>query len=199
VPADQHEARRRDVIISSHMSMAARIARGFAGRGEELDDLTQVAMLELVIAAARFDPTRGASFAQYASPCIVGGLKKHFRDNGWRLHITRRMQELHLQTSRAIPGLTQMLGRTPTVADLAIHQSLSEKDTRDGMDSGLAYQTRSLNVPAGDGEDGEIGQLLGGPDARLEAVPDRHTLARLIAGLPARCGRSRYWALARSC
>jgi RNA polymerase sigma-B factor len=184
--ADQLHAKQRDSLIVSHMAMAARTARTFAGRGEDLEDLTQVAMLELVRAAGRFDPARRVTFAQYAFPCIIGALKKHFRDNGWSLHIPRRMQELHLQTSRAIPALTHLLGRNPTVTDLAIHLHLSEKDTRDGMESRLAYKTWSLNLPAGDGEDGELGQLLGGLDDRLEAVPDRHTLAQHMAGLPAR-------------
>jgi RNA polymerase sigma-B factor len=184
--ADQKLARQRDDLIALHMPMAARIARSFAGRGLELDDLTQVAMLELVKVAGRFDASHGATFAHYAYPCIVGAVKRHFRDNGWSLHITRRMQELHLQTRRAIPDLSQLLGRTPTVPDLAIHLKLSEKDTRDGLHSRLAYKTRSLNLPLGDDDDGELGHLLGGPDSHLEAVPDRHALAQCVAGLPAR-------------
>jgi len=102
------------------------------------------------------------------------------------MHITRRMQELYLQTSRAIPGLTQLLGRTPTVPDLAVHLHLSEKDIRDGLHSGFAYQTRSLDQPAVDGGDGTFGQLLGGLDRRLEAVPDRHALAQYVGMLPER-------------
>ncbi|HZM84395.1 MAG TPA: sigma-70 family RNA polymerase sigma factor [Candidatus Limnocylindrales bacterium] len=184
--AGQHDAHQHDVLIISHMPMAARIARGFAGRGQETDDLTQVAMLELVKAATRFDPARGVDFAQYAYPCIIGGLKKHFRDNGWSLHITRRMHDLYLQTSRAIPGLTQLLGRAPTITDLAVHLHLSEQDTRDGINTSLAYTTHSLNAPAGDGEDTELGQLLGEPDPRLESVTDRHLLGQHLALLPNR-------------
>jgi len=184
--AASYGADRHAVLVAAHMPMAARIARGFAGRGEELDDLTQVAMLELVKAATRFDPARGVDFAQYAYPCIIGGLKKHFRDNGWSLHLTRRMQDLYLQTSQAIPGLTQTLGRTPTITDLAVHLHLSKQDTRDGVNSSLAYTTRSLNTPAVDGEDTELGQLLGDVDARLESVTDRHLLGQHLALLPNR-------------
>jgi RNA polymerase sigma-B factor len=184
--ADQKLARQRDDLITLHMPMAKRIARSFAGRGLELEDLTQVAMLELVKVAGRFDASHGAAFAHYAYPCIVGAVKKHFRDNGWGLHVTRRVQELHLQTSRAIPDLTQLLGRTPTVPDLAIHLHLSEKDAREGLHGRLAYKTRSLDQPANGDGDGELGQLLGGLDGRLEAVPDRHALAQCVAGLPAR-------------
>jgi RNA polymerase sigma-B factor len=166
--------------------MASRIARSFAGRGEDLDDLTQVAMLELVKAASKFDPARGVAFAQYAYPCIAGGVKKHFRDNGWSLRITRRMQELHLQTSRATPALAQLLGRHPTITDLAAHLNLSEIDARDGVQSGLAYSTKSLNAPVGDSEDTELGQLLGALDKRLESVPDRHLVGVHVAVLPSR-------------
>lgn len=175
-----------DVLIAAHMAMAARIARGFAGRGEDLDDLTQVAMLELVRAAARFDPARGVEFARYAYPCILGGVKKHFRDNGWGVRVTRRTQELHLQTSRAIPWLAQMLGRTPTIADLAAHLHLSESDTRDGVNGGLAYSTRSLSTPISGDDDIELGQRLGGLDPHVESVPDRHLLDQHVACLPAR-------------
>jgi RNA polymerase sigma-B factor len=122
----------------------------------------------------------------YARPCIVGGIKRHFRDNGWSVHITRRMQELHLQTSRAIPRLTQTLGRTPTIADLAAHLRLSERDTRDGVNSSLAYRTQSLSTPASDNDDTELAQLVGGLDRRIESVPDRHLLGQHVAYLPAR-------------
>jgi len=179
-------ADQRAVLVAAHMPMTARIARGFAGRGEELDDLIQVAMLELVKAATRFNPARGVDFAQYAYPCIIGALKKHFRDNGWSLHITRRMQELYLQTSQAIPGLTQLLGRTPTITDLAVHLHLSEQDTRDGINTSLAYTTHSLNAPAGDGEDIRLNEYLGKLDARLESVTDRHVLGQHLALLTRR-------------
>ncbi|WP_117215885.1 sigma-70 family RNA polymerase sigma factor [Allorhizocola rhizosphaerae] len=185
-PTIAHDANQRAALVTAHMPMAARIARGFAGRGEELDDLTQVAMLALVKAATRFNSARGVDFPNYAYPCIVGSLKKHFRDNGWSLHITRRMQELHLQTSQAIPGLTQTLGRVPTITDLAVHLHLSEQDTRDGVHSRLAYTTRSLNTPAAVGEDTELGELLGDLDARLESVTDRHLLSQCLDLLPSR-------------
>ena len=177
-------ARRRDELVAAYMPMAARIARGFVGRGQDLDDLTQVAMLELVRAASRFDPVLGFAFAQYAHPCIIGGLKKHFRDNGWSLHITRRMQELHLQTSRTLPGLTQHLGRHPTIAELAIHLHLSETDARDGVDAGRAFNTQSINAPTRDEQGLELAEILGALDPRLESAPDRLMLAQYTAVLP---------------
>ncbi|HCT75047.1 MAG TPA: B/F/G family RNA polymerase sigma-70 factor [Micromonosporaceae bacterium] len=173
-------------LIATHMPMATRIAHTFAGRGEDLDDLIQVAMLELVKAVSRFDSTRGVTFAHYAYPCIVGGIKKHFRDNGWSVHVPRRMQELHLRISRAAPGLTQTLGRPPKICDLAAHLNLSEQDTRDGFHTRLAYKTLSLSLPVREGDEAELGQIFGSLDEHLESVPDRHSLALQVATLPRR-------------
>jgi RNA polymerase sigma-B factor len=184
--ADQRRARLRDELIASHMAMAARLAGSFAGRGQDADDLTQVAMLELIKAASRFDPARGATFAQYATPCILGGLKRHFRDTGWKLRVRRRTQDLYLLTNRAIPALTQRLGRTPTIRELATHLHLSEEDTREGINSRLAYRTFSLDLPVIDNDEPQIGYMLGDRDEYLEAVPDRQTLAAHVASLPAR-------------
>ncbi|GIH03590.1 hypothetical protein Rhe02_16570 [Rhizocola hellebori] len=183
---DMGSAQRRQDLIASHIPMATRVARSFGGRGEDLDDLIQVALLELVKAASKFDPARGVAFAQYAYPCIAGGVKKHFRDNGWSLRVARRTQELHLQTSHAIPALTQLLGRHPTVTDLAAHLHLSEVDAREGVQGGLAYSTRSLNSPVGDSENTEPGLLIGGLDERIESVPDRLLLGVHMAVLPRR-------------
>jgi RNA polymerase sigma-B factor len=185
--ADQDKARQREANIAEHMPMAARLARTFTGRGEDLDDLTQVAMLGLIKAAGRFDDTRGVTFAQYAYPCIVGELKKHFRDSAWSLHLTRRMQELHLQVNKASAALTQQLGRTPTVADLAAHLQLSEEDVMAGQNCAGAYHTRSLDTPA-TSESGaaDLGELLGGNDEDMEAVPDRVALRQHIRDLPER-------------
>ncbi|WP_040392532.1 SigB/SigF/SigG family RNA polymerase sigma factor [Catelliglobosispora koreensis] len=175
------------VSIADHMPMAARLARSFAGRGEDLDDLTQVAMLGLVKAAKRFDPERGVSFAQYAYPCILGELKKHFRDSAWSLHLTRRMQELHLQVNKATAALTQQLGRTPAPADIATHLGLTEEEVHEGLNCAAAYQTRSLESPvSSDGTTAELGQLIGKHDEHLESVPDRYALRKHIKELPER-------------
>jgi RNA polymerase sigma-B factor len=184
--ADQHQAGQRNDLIVSYMPMAARIAHSFARRGQDPEDLNQVAMLELVGAAGRFDPSRGVAFAHYAYPCIVGAVKRHFRDNSWNMHVTRRMQELQLQTRRAAPGLTQLLGRTPTVPDLAKHLDLSEKDVRDGLQTGLAYKAWSLDQPTTGAGESELSQLLGHLDRRLESVPDRHVMSQYLTRLPDR-------------
>jgi RNA polymerase sigma-B factor len=183
----------RHATIQSHMPLAQRLARTFQGRGEDIDDLSQVAMLGLIKAADRFDPQRGVAFEKFAVPTILGELKKHFRDSAWSLHVTRRMQELHLEISRAQPVLTQELGRSPTVSDLAAYLGLTEREVLTGLDCGAAYNTRSLNSPV-NVDDGatELGELLGDADEQMESVPDRQALRQHVAELPERHQRILY-------
>jgi RNA polymerase sigma-B factor len=190
---DQERAKLRETAIQTYMPLASRLARSFHGRGEDLDDLMQVAMLGLIKAVDRFDPERGVAFSKFAVPTILGELKKHFRDSAWSLHVTRRMQELHLQISRAQPALTQELGRSPSVADIAKHLEISEAEVLAGMECGGAYNTRSLNSPV-TVDDGaiELGQLIGAPDDRMESVPDRQALRQHVSELPAREQRILY-------
>src|SRR4029453_5273873 len=114
-------------------------APGGGGRyrntGESFDDLIQVATVGLILAIDRFDPSRGIPFKHFATPTITGELKRHFRDKGWGVKVSRRMQELYHEVRITEPQLAQCLGRMPTTADLAAHLSLSEDDVlaaRDG-------------------------------------------------------------------
>jgi RNA polymerase sigma-B factor len=175
------------------MPLARRLARSFSGRGEDLDDLTQVAMLGLVKAARRFDPKRGIAFPKFAVPTILGELKKHFRDTAWSLHVTRRLQELHLEIGKVQPSLTQELGRAPSAADLATRLGVTETEVHAGMNCGEAYNTRSLNAPVTVDEGAvELVHLIGEADGRLESVPDQLSLRHHVAELPPRERRILY-------
>jgi RNA polymerase sigma-B factor len=177
----------RDELICSYLPFARRLARRFSGRGESLDDLTQVATVGLIKSVDRFDINRGIPFANFAGPTVVGELKRHFRDKGWSVRVSRRMQELHLEISRAYTDLAQELGRSVTVADVAARLRIDEDDVLAGLECGSAYATRSLNSAVGTEDGGiELGELIGEPDEQIESLADRQALHQLIQELPER-------------
>jgi RNA polymerase sigma factor (sigma-70 family) len=108
-----------DDLISANLGLAHQLARRFANRGEPHDDLVQAASLALIKAVDRFDPERGSSFRTFAVTSIVDELKRHFRDRGWAVRAPRRIQELYLELGHHIEELSQQLGGSPTVAELA--------------------------------------------------------------------------------
>lgn len=187
LPAEHPErVRLRGDVISAYAPLATRVAKRFQRRGEELDDLTQVAVLGLIKAVDRFDPERGVHFVHYAVPTMLGELKRHFRDRGWAVRVNRNLQELHLRITRAIPELSQMLQSTPTPADLAAYLGVEESDVLEGMRCAGAYATRSLNDLVPGNEDTELGELLGDEDHQLQLVPDRLALREVVQCLPER-------------
>ena len=115
----------REELILAHMNLVRYLARKFANRGEPLEDLTQVGMIGLMNAIDRFDPSRGIRFATYATPTIVGEIRRYFRDWGWAVKVPRRLQELSLAANKAIDQLTQQLNRPPTVRELAKEMEIS--------------------------------------------------------------------------
>ena len=177
----------RDRLIELYVPLAEYLARRLRNRGEQLDDLIQVANLGLIKSVDGYDATRGAAFTSYAIPMIVGELKRHFRDKGWDVRVPRRLQELRLEITKASGNLAQQLGRSPTVADIAAHLGVSEEDVIEGLDSGHAYRALSLQAPvAGEEPTTELVDLIGDIDPDLENVEDREALRPLIARLPQR-------------
>lgn len=118
-PDDPRRAETRNRLTTLHLPLAEHLARRFAGRGEPYEDLVQVATIGLIKAIDRYDPTRGAEFSTYATPTILGEIKRWFRDKGWAIRVPRRLQELRLSISSATTELLQQLGRSPTIAELA--------------------------------------------------------------------------------
>ncbi len=184
---DPRRVQLRERVIEACVPLARRVASRFAHRGEELEDLTQVALVAAIKAVDRFDSERGGSFLHYVLPTMTGEVKRHFRDRGWMMRVQRQLQELHLQISRAVPGLTQQLGRVPTAADLSEHLGVSVAQVGAGMDCARAYRAFSLNAPVRTGDaDVELGELVGGVDTDLESVPERQALWQAVGKLPAR-------------
>jgi RNA polymerase sigma-B factor len=186
-PADPARIQLREQIIYRCMHVARREAGRYRHAGESMDDLVQVATVGLIHAVDRFDITRGVPFRHFAVPTITGELKKYFRDKGWSVRVSRRVQELHQEVSRAEPELAQRLCRTPTVADLANHLHLSERDVLAARTGAAAYRARSLNWRVQDDDDAaELGDLLGIEDRDLEGIADREALRQALRTLPQR-------------
>jgi RNA polymerase sigma-B factor len=184
---DPSRGRIRDELVQGHLPLVEYLARRFAGRGEPLDDLVQVATIGLIKAVDRFDPERGVEFSTYATPTIAGEIKRHFRDKGWAVRVPRRLQELKLSLTRASSDLTQTLGRAPTVAELAAQLNLTEEEILEGLESAHAYSTVSLDAPDSDDDDGPaVADSLGMVDDALEGVEYRESLKPLLEALPPR-------------
>src|SRR5881392_2387492 len=151
--AQSRDPQLRDTLIEAHLGLAEYLARRFSNRGEPLDDLVQVASVGLLKAVDRFDPERGLEFSTYATPTIVGELKRHFRDKGWAVRVPRRVQELHLRLGKVVSSLSQDQGRSPTIGEIAERAGASEEEVLEAMEAGRAYRFASLDAPGGSGED----------------------------------------------
>ncbi|MGB7982692.1 MAG: RNA polymerase sigma factor SigF [Candidatus Nanopelagicales bacterium] len=188
---DAHDPQRtavRDELVTMHLPLAGFLARRFRDRGESIDDLTQVATIGLIKAVDRFDLDRGVEFSTFASPTIVGEVKRHFRDKGWAIRVPRRLQELRISIGRATAELGQESGRSPTVAELAAHLGITDEEVLEGLESAQAYSTLSLDAGSSDSED-EVSALadsLGAEDPGIDEVETRATLHPLVATLPPR-------------
>lgn len=183
----------RKKVAAAWMPVAERLARRFRNKGENHEDLVQVAALGMVKAVDRYDPSRGCAFESFAIPTVVGELKRHFRDHLWSLHVPRRLQELRNRTRSARTELLQELdGRGPTVSELAGHTGLSEEEVAMGMEAQEAYNTVSLDAPIPGLEDFSLSDTIGGPDRAMDLVENRESLKPLIAGLPERERRILY-------
>ena len=184
---DPERARIRATLVELHLPLVEYLARRFRNRGEWLDDLTQVATIGLIKSSDRFDLERGVEFSTYATPTIVGEIKRHFRDKGWAVRVPRRLQELKLSLTKAIGDLAQREGRAPTVSELAAHLQMSEEEVLEGLESANAYSTVSLDAPdSGDEDAPAVADSLGMIDDALEGVEYRESLKPLLERLPPR-------------
>ena len=183
----EERQRIRGELVELHLPLVEYLARRFRNRGEWLDDLTQVATIGLIKSIDRFELSRGVEFSTYATPTIVGEIKRHFRDKGWAVRVPRRLQELKLALTKAISDLAQRLGRAPTVAELAAHLQMSEEEVLEGLESANAYSTVSLDAPdSGDEDAPAVAESLGMLDDALEGVEYRESLKPLLERLPPR-------------
>ena len=174
----------RDSLVHLHLPLVEHCARRFRNRGEPFEDLVQVGTIGLIKAVDRFETDRGVEFSTYATPTIIGEIKRHFRDKGWAIRVPRRLQELRLQIGGATSELTQKLGRSPTPRELAEAIGCTVEEIVEGIESSHAYATLSLDA-SDDSDDGPPAMLatLGRLDANIEHVEVRESLKPLLDGL----------------
>jgi RNA polymerase sigma-B factor len=179
----------REELVVAHLNLVRFLAMKFVNRGEPLDDLVQVGTLGLLKAIDRFDTERGVEFTTYATPTIVGEIKRHFRDKGWAVKVPRRLQELNQSVNRSIDALAIELGRSPTVAELAEKLNASEEEILEAQELGQAYNLLSLDSEVGgdgDKKSQTLADTVGMTDAGMELLEDRANLERAFHVLTGR-------------
>jgi RNA polymerase sigma-B factor len=161
------------------MSLVRSLARRYSYRGEQLEDLVQIGAIGLIKAIDRFDLSRGVELTTYATPNIIGEIKRHFRDKGWSVRVPRGLQELNVQLSRLVEQLTVQLSRSPTIPELAKAAGVEEEEVLEALESGRAYTSLSLSVGGGGGDDDDLDPLesLGTEEHQYEVSEDRAVLA----------------------
>ena len=186
---EEGDLQAREKLIEQYMSLVRSLARRYSYRGEQLEDLVQIGAIGLIKAIDRFDLDRGVELTTYATPNIIGEIKRHFRDKGWSVRVPRGLQELNVQLSRLVESLTVQLGRSPTIPELAKAAGVEEEAALEALESGRAYSSLSLSVGGGGGdgdEDIDPMESIGTEEHQFEVSEDRAVLAPGFAVLDER-------------
>ena len=177
----------RNELVEAHRGLAASIANDYRGRGVELDDLVQIAMLGTLKAVERFDPDRGIPFSSFASRTVNGEIKRYFRDRTWAVRPPRSAQERHLDLRRARTALSTRLGRPPTVRELATELDITSDQVLDALEAGAAYRATSLDARRqGDDDTTSLAERLPGDDVPSRPVELRILVDQILQTLPPR-------------
>jgi RNA polymerase sigma-B factor len=178
--------RLQDEVVVMHMGLARAIAARYRGRGIADDDLVQAATMALLKAARKFDPDNGAEFLTYAVVTMKGEVKRQFRDFGWMVRPPRPIQKMQADVSHAEAELTQTLGRSPRVREVAEHLGVSEDDVLEALSADGCYTPTSLDLPVGEQGTGVLGDTLPGEDTAIDEAEARIMLMPAVKALPER-------------
>ncbi|MFE5520721.1 SigB/SigF/SigG family RNA polymerase sigma factor [Streptomyces virginiae] len=188
----------RNTLIEMNLSLVQFAARRFRARvmggGLDMDDIIQVGTIGLIKAIDRYEPEREVEFSTLALPYITGEIKRYFRDTTWAVHVPRRLQELRSELAKAQEALTDVLGRAPTVKEVAAHLELTEEQVIDGLVAANGYTSGTLDAAAGESDAPSptsragrpLSELVGATDPAMELFEDLHTLAPLLEQLEER-------------
>lgn len=173
----------REDIIHRHIYIAEILSKKYSNRGIDFDDIYQVACLGLVYAVDRFDVSKGYEFSSFATPTIIGEIKKHFRDKGWTIRVPRRIQELSQKINLARNTLNQKLQRVPRVEEIADYLDVTTEEVLEAMEASKVYTPQSLDTPyESDGEDKEttLADLVGAEDKSFLEIENNDFLEIII-------------------
>lgn len=174
----------RERLVRHHLPFARGLAMRYRMGNEPVDDLIQVASLGLVNAVDRFDPARGIPFKGFATPTILGELKRHFRDRAWTIRVPRGLHDLIPLVERAISRLQVELQRSPSVTEIAAHLEMEPSLVLEALGADRNRSPLSLDRPLGEGEDeSPAGEWVGNLDEGYEKVEDRIVLDRVLPEL----------------
>jgi RNA polymerase sigma-B factor len=176
----------RTELVERHLPLVRALARRYAGRGESVEDLEQVGAIGLIKAIDRYDLERDVALTTYATPNVVGEIKRYFRDKAWAVRVPRGLQELHARLARTIERLTTELARSPSLAEIAAALETTPEQVLEALESGAAYYAVSLSADEVDGEEANPMDSLGAEDEEFERTEERASLQPALASLPVR-------------
>ncbi|WP_433548584.1 RNA polymerase sigma factor SigF [Streptomyces sp. CA-294286] len=179
----------RNTLIELNLALVKYAATRFRNRSDQMEDIVQVGTIGLIKAIDRFELTREVEFATFAMPCIVGEIKRFFRDTSWSVHVPRRLQELRIDLAKASDVLFQQFDRSPTTAELAAYLDMEEEEIVEGLVASNGYTAGSIDIPLDDGSESgsqTLADRLGDTDADLEIVENVQALKPLIEELDER-------------
>lgn len=171
----------REFLIKKHLYIAEILSKKYTNKGIDYDDIFQVASIGLIYAVDRFDVDKGFEFSSFATPTIIGEIKKHFRDKGWTIRVPRRIQELSKKINNAKTMLSQQLQRTPTVEDIADYLNSTEEEILEAMEASQVYTPQSLDLTfdsSGDDKDMNLADLIGQDDEYFDKVENNDFLLK---------------------
>lgn len=185
---EEGDVEAREKLVMSHMNLVRFLANKFKNRGESLDDLIQVGYLGLLKAIDRFDPSRGLEFTTYATPTIMGEIKRHFRDKGWSVRVPRRLQELSAKVNQATDVLTTELQRSPKIEEIAEYLDASVDEVLEAMESSSAYSSVPLEGTGNNDNDDAPSVLdrYATEDSALNFTDDRLIIEEALKGFSPR-------------
>jgi RNA polymerase sigma-B factor len=186
---DEGDLNAREELVERFLPLARQLARRYRHTDEPQEDLTQVACVGLLKAIDRYEPERGSSFTRYAVPTILGELKRHFRDQGWAVHVPRALQERALQVNQAVSTLSARLGRSPTAQEIARAIEADPEEVLEAMEAATAYGASSLDAPRPGSDEDEgrtYGDTVASEEEGYELVAARDAVLPGLRALPPR-------------